>query len=107
MKVMLFVVLDKGEPTRQLLNKIIKDGYNGTLIRTKGLKHMSAEDSGAYLSLSQIAENTDEANASIFFIIEKSRLPLLQKDIREGTDGFAKIHGGMFVVPIQDFEGSF
>jgi hypothetical protein len=107
MKVMLYVVLDKGEATRQLLNQIVKDGYNGTLIRTKGIKHLTANDNSAYLSLSQIAENTDDASATVFFIVEESKLPTLEDDIRKGTDHFKKIHGGMFVLPVKDFEGSF
>lgn len=104
---MLYVVLEKGAATRSLINQIIRDGYNGTLIRTKGLKHMSEGQEGAYLSLSQIAENTDEANTTIFFILEEDKLKQLQDDIRKYTVGFTKIHGGMFVSPITSFEGSF
>ncbi len=104
---MLYVVLDKGEDTRLLLNQIVKDGYNGTLIRTKGIKHLSGDDTSAYLSLSQIAENTDDASATVFFILEEDKLVPLQNEIKKGTDHFKKIHGAMFVLPIKDFEGSF
>jgi hypothetical protein len=109
MKVMLYVVLERGELTRQLVNQILKDGYNGTLIKTKGLKHVndSHDEPTAYLSLSQIAENTDETNTTMFFILEDEQTKKLQNDIREGTANFKKIHGGMFVVPVNDFEGSF
>ncbi len=107
MKVMLFLVLEKGERTRQLLNQIVKDGYNGTLIRTKGLRHLGGGDESAYLSLSQIAENTDDASTTVFFVVEEKNLAPLQKDIRSATDDFKALHGGMFVFPIHDFEGSF
>lgn len=107
MKVMLYVVLEKGAATRSLINQIIKDGYNGTLIRTKGLKHMGEGNEGAYLSLSQIAENTEEASTTIFFILEEEKLNHIKEDIRKYTEGFTKIHGGMFEAPISSFEGSF
>jgi predicted GTPase len=108
MKVMLFAVLEKGQATRQLINQIIKDGYNGTLIRTKGLKHMgTADDHTAYISLSQIAENTDEANTTLFFILEEDKVKTLREDIARYTDNFKKIHGAMFELPVTKFEGSF
>jgi hypothetical protein len=43
----------------------------------------------------------------MFVIVEQEKLPRLQDDIRRLSGNFQKIHGAMFVVPIQDFEGSF
>jgi|LAHS01.1.fsa_nt_gb hypothetical protein len=112
MKVLLFAVLDRGPATDALYSAIIADGYNGTIIKTQSLKHILAKndlESPAVLSLSQIAEDTHEAgqNSTMFVIVDENKLPKLQKDIRQYTENFTKIHGAMFVVPIESFEGSF
>lgn len=113
MKVILFAVLERGQATDALYSAIIADGYNGTIIKTRSLKHVLAgKDFGtapAVLSLSEIAEDTHEAgqNSTMFVIVEKEKLPKLQGEIRKHTEDFNKIHGAMFVLPIEDFEGSF
>ncbi len=110
MKKILFAVLERGQETDALYSSIIDSGYNGTLIKTQSLKHVLNNDSfKAVLSLSQIAEDTHEAgqNATIFVIVDEEKLPTLRAMIREHTSNFDKIHGAMFVLPIEDFEGSF
>lgn len=112
MKVLLFAVLERGQATDQLYSAIINDGYNGTMIKTQSLKHIlkgTDLEKAAAISLSEIAEETHEAgqNSTMFVIVDEEKLPRLQKDIREYTEHFAKIHGAMFVVPIDSFEGSF
>lgn len=112
MKVLLFAVLDRGEATDALYAAIIADGYNGTIIKTQSLKHIlnnAALEKTAVLSLSEIAEDTHLSgqNSTMFVIVDDTKLPQLQKDIRHYTENFTKIHGAMFVVPIESFEGSF
>ena len=109
---MLFAVLERGRETDALYATLIADGYNGTLIKTQSLKHVLQNEDlakAAALSLSDIAENTHEPgqNSTMFVIVEQEKLPRLQDDIRRLSGNFQKIHGAMFVVPIQDFEGSF
>ena len=110
MKKILFSVLERGNATDELYSDIIDSGYNGTLIKTQSLKHVLHNDSfKAVLSLSQIAEDTHEAgqNATIFVIVEEEKLEALKEMIRSHTDTFSTIHGAMFVLPIDEFEGSF
>lgn len=112
MKTILFAVLDRGEKTDLLYQAIIKEGFNGTMIKTQGLRHILERqiyEKPAVLSLSQIAENTHESgqNSTMFFIVEARDLLRLEDLIRQHTDDFKDIHGCMFVLPIQDFEGSF
>jgi hypothetical protein len=112
MKVLLFAVLERGRLTDALYSAIIADGYNGTMIKTQSLKHVLQNENfekAAALSLSEIAENTHEPgqNSTMFIIVDETKLPRLQEDIRKHTDNFKKIHGAMFVVPLSSFEGSF
>ena len=112
MKVLLFAILERGRETDALYSAIIADGYNGTMIKTQSLKHVLQNEDlekAAALSLSEIAEDTHEPgqNSTMFIIVEEAKLARLQKDIREHTGNFKKIHGAMFVVPITSFEGSF
>lgn len=112
MKILLFAVLERGEATDVLYSAIIRDGYNGTIIKTQSLKHVLNNpnlDNPAVLSLSQIAEETHSSgqNSTMFVIVDEDKLAKLQKDIREHTENFTKIHGAMFTVPIDSFEGSF
>lgn len=110
MKKILFAVLERGQATDELYSDIIESGYNGTLIKTRSLKHVLHNDAfKAVLSLSQIAEDTHEAgqNATIFVIVDEDKLNALKSKIREHTDNFSSIHGAMFILPIEDFEGSF
>jgi hypothetical protein len=112
MKMMLFAVLERGRDTDALYSTLIADGYNGTLIKTQSLKHVLQNEDlskAAALSLSEIAEDTHEPgqNSTMFLIVDQEKLPRLQEDIRRLSGNFKKIHGAMFVVPIQGFEGSF
>lgn len=110
MKKILFCVLERGIKTDELYSDIIDSGYNGTLIKTQSLKHILNNDSfKAVLSLSQIAENTHEPgqNATIFVIVDEEKLETLKEKIRAHTGNFVDIHGAMFVLPIEGFEGSF
>ena len=112
MKVMLFAVLDRGPITDELYNAIIMDGYNGTIIKTQSLKHLLHNEdftNPAVLSLSQIAEHTHASgqNTAMFVIVEEEKLDKLQEDIRHYTENFTKVHGAMFVIPVESFEGSF
>lgn len=108
MKVLFFAVLERGTASDLLLRDLSVKGYNGTLIQTESLKHiLKGKDGSAFISLSELAENTPDTNISMFFIIDDSKIPEIKKEFREFTGDFEKAHGAMFVIPIADFEGSF
>ena len=108
MKVLFFAVLERGTASDLLLKDLSVKGYNGTLIKTESLKHvLKGQEGSAFISLSELAENTPDTNYSMFFIIDDSRIPEIKKEFRDFTADFGKVHGAMFVIPIADFEGSF
>jgi hypothetical protein len=110
MKVLLFAVLENGDQTEKLLTVLSRDGYNGTVIPTSSLKHVLMgrhEEEPAFLSLSALADNTFEGNTTLYIVVDQEKLEKLQNDIRKYTDRFKKVKGGMFVVPVETFEGSF
>jgi hypothetical protein len=112
MKILLFAILERGNATDALFSAIIADGYNGTIIKTQSLKHVLKNpelESAAALSLSEIAEETHGSgqNSTMFVIVDDDKLPRLQKDIRDYTENFTKIHGAMFTISLDSFESSF
>src|SRR5574344_125866 len=108
MKVLFFAVLEKGAASDALLKDLSVKGYNGTLIQTESLKHiLKGQEGAAFISLSELAENTPDMNNSMFFIIDESKVDDIKKEFRSHTADFTKAHGAMFVIPIIDFEGSF
>jgi hypothetical protein len=108
MKVLFFAVLEKGAASDSLLKALSVKGYNGTLIQTESLKHvLKSHDGAAFISLSELADNTPDMNNSMFFIIDETKVPEIKQEFRDFTADFTKAHGAMFIIPIEDFEGSF
>lgn len=108
MKVLFFAVLERGEASDLLLKDLSIKGYNGTLIQTESLKHtLKGHEGSAFISLSELAENTPDTNNSMFFIIDEAKIPEIKNEFRDYTADFTKAHGAMFIIPIADFEGSF
>ncbi|MCI1244635.1 MAG: hypothetical protein LKK13_00905 [Bacilli bacterium] len=109
MKVLLFAVLESGHDTEKLLSALSHDGYNGTVIATTSLKHVLMsphEEEPAFISLSNLADNTFEGNTTLYILVDEEKLPKLQEDIRTYSGNFTKIKGGMFTLPVETFEGS-
>ena len=109
MKTLLYAILDKTPDTEELLRALSKEGYNGTVIDTMGLKHVlpKLKGKGALVSLSEMVDDAPKGNIALFVIIEEERLEDLKSHIREATQGFTKVKGGMFVLPLLSVEGNF
>jgi hypothetical protein len=110
MKVVLMAVFETGANTEKLLSNLSADGYNGTVIASSSIKHLlydKNEDVPAFISLSKLNENNFVANTTLYVVVEEEKLAKLKADIRDYTSDFKKIKGGMFVLPVVDFEGSF
>jgi hypothetical protein len=109
MKVMLYTLLDNGAGTENLLRDLATKGFNGTVIPASSVHHAfsGAGKAAAVFSLSDYAEGANGPSIMAIFILDKSKLSELQGIIRSETEGFKKIHGAMFVVAIEDLEGSF
>ncbi len=109
MKVLLFVILDHNPITEDLLRKLSKEGYNGTVLPCSGMHHVLPKfhGGGAAVSLSEIDDDLPSGNFTLFIIIEEEQADGLKKEIREATENFTKAKGGMFVLPLSSVEGSF
>ena len=109
MKVMLFAILDQAEETETLLRKLSKEGYNGTVISTTGMHHVLPKNEGesVSVSLSMLTDDLPSGNLTLFIIIEEEKLEALKQEIREATENWTRVKGGMFVLPLVSVEGTF
>ncbi len=109
MKVLLFAILDHSQKAEDLLRRLSKEGYNGTVIPTSGLHHVLPKFGGeaAAVSLAMLADDMPSGQFTLFVVIDESKVEALKDEIREETGGFTKVRGGMFVLPVASFEGSF
>lgn len=108
MKKLLFCILDSTPKSQELLRTLSKEGYNGTVMNTVGMHHVLPKlNGGAAISLSTMVEDEPRGNLTLFIIIEEDEMPKLKERIRELTNNFEDIKGGMFGLPLESFEGTF
>lgn len=109
MKVLLFAILDRNEETETLMRRLSKEGYNGTVIPSEGLHHIlpTFSDGKKAIALSAMVEDLPHGEFSLFVMIDEEKLEPLQRLIREATGSFKKAKGGMIVLPVASYEGSF
>ena len=110
MKKILYLILGKDAVALDVLDSIKRSGYNGTLIETASLRHALddtfPEDKHFFSLVNYESHLKDESLLALFVVNEESREPLKQC-IRDHTDNFRKIKGGMFSRSISDYEGTF
>ncbi|MBQ1879623.1 MAG: hypothetical protein VZR78_05170 [Candidatus Enteromonas sp.] len=110
MKKILYLILGKDAVALDVLDSIKRSGYNGTLIETASLRHALddtfPEDKHFFSLVNYESHLKDESLLALFVVNEESLEPLKQC-IRDHTDNFRKIKGGMFSRSISDYEGTF
>lgn len=110
MKELVLAVLQDPENTRKLFQELNRLGYNGTTAPTSSITRTLLED-GDYTpiigNLRQVSNAHYESTTTIFVIVDHERVAGLQKIIRDHTKNFTINRGGMAVLPITSFEGSF
>ena len=110
MKKILYLILGKDAVALDVLDSIKRSGYNGTLIETASLRHALddtfPEDKHFFSLVNYESHLKDEPLLALFVVNEESLEPLKQC-IRDHTDSFRKIKGGMFSRSISDYEGTF
>lgn len=110
MKHLLFAVFENTTLTNDLVHELSKNDINGTVLASTSLKHMNSnieEDEVHFLSLRHIDKMHLEDNVTFYAILEESKIEQATSIIRKETEKFTKIKGGMFVLPIESYEGSF
>ena len=109
MKKLLFCILDNNDKAEKFLRTLSQDGYNGTVINTTGMHHVlpDVHGHGTAISLASMVDDLPEGNLTLFIVIDETDLEKLKERIRELTNHFEDIPGGMFVLPVSFVEGNF
>ena len=110
MKHLLFVVLENKNATQDLIHELSKRGFNGTILSSTSVHNYmldEEEDVPSFFSLAHISENKFVHNTTLYFLLEEEKLKEVQQIIRDVTNNFTKVKGGMFKTPVESYEGSF
>jgi hypothetical protein len=110
MKKILYLILGKDAVALDVLDSIKRSGYNGTLIETASLRHAlddSFPEDKHFFSLVNYESHLKEESLLALFVVNEESLEPLKQCIRDHTDNFRKIKGGMFSRSISDYEGTF
>jgi hypothetical protein len=110
MKKILYLILGKDAVALDVLDSIKRSGYNGTLIETASLRHAlddSFPEDKHFFSLVNYESHLKEESLLALFVVNEEYLEPLKQCIRDHTDNFKKIKGGMFSRSISDYEGTF
>ena len=110
MKKILYLILGKDAVALDVLDSIKRSGYNGTLIETASLRHALDDtfpEDKHFFSLVNYESHLKEESLLALFVVNEESLEPLKQCIRDHTDNFRKIKGGMFSRSISDYEGTF
>ena len=109
MKHLLFAVFENTDGTHDLIHELSDQGINGTVLASTSLRHIlhSIEEDRSFITLRQLEKRTFEDNTTFYTLLDEEELEKAQKIIRNGTNNFKDIKGGMFVLPVEKYEGSF
>ncbi len=109
MKHLLFAVFENTEGTQDLIHELAESDINGTVLASTSLRHIlhSIEEDRSFITLRQLEKRTFEDNTTFYTVLDEDKLEQAQEIIRKGTNHFKDIKGGMFVLPVEKYEGSF
>jgi uncharacterized protein YaaQ len=109
MKHLLFAVFENTDESQDLIHELAEKGINGTAIASTSLRHIlhSIEEERTFITLRQLEKQQFEDNTTFYTLIDEDKLEEVLSIIRKGTNNFKDIRGGMFVLPVERYEGSF
>lgn len=109
MKHLLFAVFENTDESQDLIHELAEKGINGTAIASTSLRHIlhSIEEERTFITLRQLEKQQFEDNTTFYTLIDEDKLEEVLSIIRKGTNNFKDIKGGMFVLPVERYEGSF
>lgn len=109
MKRILYLFLENSPTAIEVLRSIKEKGFNGTMLETISLRHAIdgnlPEETHFFNLMDWSILDSKESTVSMF-LIDDSRVDELKDSVREHTDNFTRIKGGMFTKKIEDFEGN-
>ena len=109
MKHLIFAVINRHDVTEETLEALSAAGFNGTVIASNSLRKTIANggDIPMFLNLSHVENNKYEGNTTLYIVVEEEKVEEVLSIIRYKTANFTLSDGGMFVLPLEKFEGSF
>ncbi len=109
MKHLLFAVFENTDNTQDLIHELSEKGINGTVLASTSLRHIlkSIEEDRSFITLRHLEKKQFEDNTTFYTLLDEDELALAQDIIRNFTKNFTEINGGMFVLPVEKYEGSF
>ena len=111
MKRLFYLILENNSKATSTFEQIKSHGFNGTIVSTESLKHAVDEyfpEDDHFFNLRSY-ENRKQVAAGFMamFVVDEERINELKQIVRDYTNNFKEINGGMFSKKIDDFEGSF
>ena len=110
MKQMLFVILENKPETEKMIRELSNQGFNGTILSSTSVHNFlldEEDDVPSFFSLAHISEKKFIHNTTLYFVMDEEKISKIREIVRKITGNFTKVKGGMFVTPIESFEGSF
>ncbi len=110
MKHLLFAVFENTKYTPDIINELARNGINGTVLASTSLKHFLSdlEDNEInFMTLRHLEKINFEDNTTFYALLEEKEIELATSIIRNKSEKFIKVRGGMFVLPVEQYEGSF
>ncbi len=109
MKHLIFAVINRHDITEITLEALSNAGYNGTVITSSSLRKTLANGGEVpmFVSLASIDSPKYDGNTTIYIVANEEKVEDILSIIRRTTENFTASDGGMFVLPLERFEGSF
>ena len=109
MKRLFYLILENDSKAFSAFEEIKAHGFNGTIVSTESIKHAVDEvpEENHFFNLRNYENQKNLVGLMCMFVIDEERLEELKQIIRDYTNNFKDIKGGMFSKKIYDFEGSF
>ncbi|MCR4879624.1 MAG: hypothetical protein K5906_01540 [Bacilli bacterium] len=109
MKHLLFAVFENSDEAQEVIHELSEHNINGTVLASTSLRHIlhSIEEDRSFITLRQLEKRTFEDNTTFYTLLDEKELEEAQEIIRKGTNHFKDVKGGMFVLPVEKYEGSF
>lgn len=109
MKHLVVAVLENHIVTEEILSTLSHAGYNGTVIPSTSLKHTleSGGEIPMFVNLAHFESDRFENNTTLEIVVEDNEVEEVLDIIRDKTEHFTECKGGMYVIPLERFEGSF
>ena len=108
MKRALYLVLKSGTLAFNVLEGLKREGFNATLISTESLRHAIDDfpEDHHFYNLRHFEQKQQQESILGLFVAEADRIEVLKAYVRKFTNNFQDVHGFMYSVNIEGYEGS-